>query len=213
MLKIHRPDPDYLTSARSKKNFRLALKAAIGFVVLLWSVQLLNWGLDYGLNRFGIWPRHVEGMVGVVASPLLHGSFLHLFNNSAPLLVLGSGMLFVYPNSSIRALPVIYVGTGLLVWFFGRGNIHIGASGVIYGMLGFVFFSGVVKRDARGVALSMLVFFLYGSMTWGIFPQGNSVSWESHLAGALIGTALAFRYKNWDVPPRKVYDWENDDEE
>lgn len=210
MFKIQRPDPDYLTSDRSKHNFRLALKVTLGFVVLLWAIHLLNWGLGYTLNRFGVWPRSLSGMVGVVAAPLLHSGFTHLFQNSAPLLVLGTGMLFVYPNASVRALPTIYVGTGLLVWLLGRGSIHIGASGLIYGMLAFVFFSGIVKRDARGVALSMLVFFLYGSMTWGIFPQGNSVSWESHLAGAAVGTVLALRFRRWDIPPRKHYDWEDE---
>ncbi|MDJ0656729.1 MAG: rhomboid family intramembrane serine protease [Xanthomonadales bacterium] len=211
MFKIHRPDPNYVTSERSKNNFKLALKATAVFVGVLWAIHMVNWGLDYSLNRFGIWPRNASGMVGVVAAPLLHSGFAHLFKNSLPLLVLGTGMLFVYPNASARALPAIYVGTGLLVWLFGRGNIHIGASGLIYGMLAFVFFSGIVKRDARGVALSMLVFFLYGSMTWGIFPQGNSVSWESHLAGAVVGTVLALRFKAWDIPPRKRYDWEDDE--
>lgn len=210
-MKLNRPDPEWLTSSRSKANFRLALKLSLVAVALLWGVHLVNWLAGYGLNRFGVYPRHGGGLIGIAVAPLLHGSFLHLFNNSLPIVVLGTAMLHVYPNSGLRVLPALYVGSGLAVWLLGRSSIHIGASGVIYGMLAFVFFSGVLKRDARGISLSLLVFFLYGSMTWGVLPQGGGISWESHLAGAVLGTVGAFYYRDWDRPPIKVYDWEDED--
>lgn len=210
-MKLHRPDPDWLSSSRSQANFRLALKLSALAVVLLWGVHLVNWFSGYALNRFGILPRHTGGLLGIALAPLLHGSFLHLFNNSLPIVVLGTAMLHVYPNSGMRALPMLYLGSGLAVWLLGRTSIHIGASGVIYGMLAFVFFSGVFKRDARGISVSLLVFFLYGSMTWGILPQGGGISWESHLAGAVLGTIGAVHFRQWDRPPVKVYDWEDDD--
>ena len=213
MFGIRRPDPDYLTSRRSQANFKLALKIALTALAVLWTVHLVNFLLAYNLNRFGVLPRDLGGLTGILAGPLLHSGFLHLFNNSVPLVVLTTGMLYVYPNASARSLPMIYVGSGLAVWLLGRTSVHIGASGVIYGMLAFVFFSGVVKRDTRGIALSMLVFFLYGSMSWGILPQGGGISWESHLAGAVIGTFAAFWHRTWDRPPVKVYDWENEDDD
>ncbi len=210
-MQLHRPDPEFLTSSRTKANFLLALKLALAAVALLWLIHLLNFLLGYPLNRFGIVPRSLGGLSGIFLAPLLHGSFSHLISNSVPLLVLGTGMIFVYPAASARALPTIYLGGGLAVWLLARSSVHLGASGVLYGMLSFVLLSGLLKRDTRAIALSMLVFFLYGSLSAGLLPGARGVSWESHLAGTAIGAVAAWRFRRWDLPPRKTYDWEDED--
>ena len=211
MFKIRRPDPSYLTSERSRANFRLALKAVLGFVVLLWLIHIVNFLLGYRLNALGVLPREFTGLRGVLFSPLLHANFKHLFDNSVPLAVIGTLGLFVYPNSLTRSLPIIYLGSGILVWMLAGGNsIHIGASGLIYGLLAFVFFSGLLKRDARGITVSMLVWFLYASLSLGILPQPGPISWESHLFGAIAGTALAW-YHRGDTPPERRYSWDEEE--
>ncbi len=185
----------------------------LGFVVSLWVIHLVNVLSGYWLNQhLGLIPRYFDGLDGIAFSPLLHSGFKHLLDNSVPLAVVGTLGLFVYPNSLIRALPVIYLGTGLLVWCFGRQSIHIGASGLIYGLTAFVFLSGLLKRDVRGVTVSILVWFLYAGLTRGILPQPGPVSWESHLFGAIIGTAMAIAYRNWDIPPQERYSWEDEEE-
>ncbi len=60
---------------------------------------------------------------------------------------------------------------------------------------------------------SLLVAFLYGSMVWGVLPIQPGVSWESHLAGGLIGLALAVALRRLDIPPRKRYSWEGEEGE
>ena len=212
-MKIHLPDPDYVTSEGAKKSFALALKVAGGFVLLLWGVFLLDWLLGLELTRFGVRPGRPEGIIGVFAAPLLHGGFSHLGSNSVPLFVLLAGALFVYPSAAVRALPVLYVVSGLLVWVFARPSNHIGASGLLYGLLLFVFVSGVLRRDARSIALSMLVYFLYGSMVWGVLPIKEGVSWEYHLAGAVVGIVCALVWRRFDIPPRKRYEWEDEEDE
>jgi len=212
-FKLHRPDPSYISSRRSQNNFKLALKIALTFLALLWLIHLANWFSDYQLSGFGIHPRRINGLLGIIFAPLLHANWSHLISNSLPLFVLMSGMLFVYPNSSSKALPAIYFASGLLVWAFGRSFIHIGASSLVYGMLAYVFFAGIMKRDVRGISLSMLVYFLYSSLIYGIFPQAGSVSWESHFAAAAVGTVLAIWYRHWDIPPRQVYSWETEEED
>ena len=212
-MKIHLPDPDYVTSEGAKKSFALALKVAGGFVLLLWGVFLLDWLLGLELTRFGVRPGRPEGIIGVFAAPLLHGGFSHLGSNSVPLFVLLAGALFVYPSAAVRALPVLYVVSGLLVWVFARPSNHIGASGLLYGLLLFVFVSGVLRRDARSIALSMLVYFLYGSMVWGVLPIKEGVSWEYHLSGAVVGIVCALVWRRFDIPPRKRYEWEDEEDE
>lgn len=212
-MKIRLPDPDYVTSDRAKKSFALSLRLAAGFVAVLWLIFLVDWVTGLELTRFGVRPGRPEGLIGVFAAPLLHGGFSHLGSNSVPLFVLLAGALFVYPSAAVRALPVIYVVSGMLVWIFARPSNHIGASGLLYGLLTFVFVSGVLRRDARSIALSMLVYFLYGSMVWGVLPIKQGVSWEYHLAGATVGIACALVWRRFDVPPLKRYDWEDEEEE
>jgi membrane associated rhomboid family serine protease len=210
-MQIHIPDPDYTTSERARANFWLAAKIALGFVALLWAVEFLNVLLGLELQRFGVRPRQFAGLPGLFLAPLLHGGSSHLIANSLPLLVLGTGMLYLYPNSALKVLPAIYLGPGIAVWLFGRASsVHIGASGLVYGLVSYVFVAGLMRRDRRAIAASMLVYFLYGTLVWGVLPIKPGVSWETHLAAALIGVAMAVAFRHLDVPPRKRYDWENE---
>jgi len=213
-MQINIPDPDHTTSERARANFWLAAKIALGFVAALWFVQLLNWTLDLDLTRFGVRPRQFAGLSGILLAPLLHGGFSHLIANSAPMLVLGTAMLYLYPNSAVKVLPAVYLGPGVAVWLLGEPlSVHIGASGLVYGLVSYVFVAGVFRRDRRAIAASMLVYFLYGTLVWGVLPIKPGVSWETHLAAALIGVAMAIALRHLDIPPRKRYDWEDEPDE
>ena len=209
-MKLHLPQPGYNESDRAQGNFRLALKVSLCFVLLIWIVALLDWGLGLDLTRFGVRPGSLSGLPGVLVAPLLHGDFSHLISNSLPLLVLATGMLYLYPQSSFKVMPAVYLGPGFAVWLLGRPPLHIGASGLIYGLAMYILVSGVIRRDTRAVSASMLVFFLYGTLLWGLLPSHSNISWETHLIAALIGLVLAVVFHRLDVPLRKRYDWENE---
>ena len=208
-MQLHSPDPDFTDSARARTNFRLAVQISLGFVALSWLIPLLGWGLD--LQRFGIRPRDWTGLPGILVAPLLHADFNHLLANSLPLVVLGTATFHLYPRSAFRVLPAVYLGPGILVWLFARGGNHVGASGIIYGLVSFVFVAGLIRRDRRAMAGSMLVAFMYGAMAWGVLPIKLGVSWETHLAAALIGALLAIALRHWDNPPPVRYSWERED--
>jgi membrane associated rhomboid family serine protease len=212
-MQIHTPDPAYTSSEQARANFRLAVKIALGFVALIWFIQLLNWGLDLGLERFGVRPRQLAGLPGILLAPLLHAGFSHLLANSLPLLVLGTVMLHLYPNSALKVIPAVYFGPGIAVWLFARESVHLGASGLVYGLVTYIFVAGLIRRDTRAIAASLLVSFLYGALAWGVLPIQPGVSWETHLAAALIGLALAIALRRLDIPPRKRYAWEDEDDE
>jgi membrane associated rhomboid family serine protease len=207
-MEIHLPDPAFTSSRRSHENFRLAARLALGFVALLWAVLLLGQGLD--LQQFGVRPHQWPGLVGIFAAPLLHGGFKHLLDNSIPLVVVGTTMLYLYPKSALRVLPAVYLGPGIAVWLFAKGGIHIGASGLVYGLVAYVFVAGLIRRDRRAIAASMLVAFMYGALAWGVTPIQVGMSWETHLAAALIGAAMAVLLRHYDVPPRVRYEWEDE---
>lgn len=213
-MQIHIPDPGYTGSAMARARFRLAVKIALGFVGILCLTYLMTTGLDQDPGTFGIHPRLLAGLPGIIYAPLVHSDFAHLMSNAGPLLVLGTAMLFLYPLSALRVLPAVYFGTGIVVWLFGRDSAHIGASGLVYGLVSYIFLAGVLRRDRRAVATSLVVCFMYGSLVWGVLPLQSGISWETHLAAALIGVVLAVSLRRLDVPPRKHYAWEgNTDEE
>lgn len=212
-MHIHIPDPEYTSSARARANFGLALKISLAFLALLWCLHIISWIFDLDLIRFGIKPREFSGLPGVFFAPLLHGSFSHLFSNSVPLLILITGMLYLYPGAAAKVIPVLYLLPGLIVWLLGRPSFHIGASGLVYGLVVYVFVAGIVRRDLRAVAAALLVYFLYGTLIWGVLPIKAGVSWETHLAAAVLGLVMAIAYRSQDMPPRKQYAWETETEE
>jgi membrane associated rhomboid family serine protease len=196
---------------RARHNFRLALKLSLGFVALLWVIELLNLGLGLSVEGFGVRPRELAGLFGILVAPLVHGGFAHLFSNSLPLIVAGTAMLYLYPQSSLRVLPAIYFGPGIAVWLFARGgSSHLGASGLVYGLVSYIFVAGLIRRDRRAIAASLLVSFMYGALVWGVLPIKRGVSWETHLAAALIGLGLAILLRRLDLPPRRRYSWEDE---
>lgn len=212
-MELHTPDPAYTGSERSRASFRLAVRIALGFVALIWLVDAVNWGLDLELQRFGVRPRQWAGLPGILAAPLLHAGFTHLIANSLPLLVLGTTMLHLYPNSALRVLPAIYAGPGVAVWLFADGGVHVGSSGLVYGLVSYVFVAGLIRRDRRAIAASLLVSFMYGTLAWGVLPIRPGVSWQTHLAAALIGVSMAVLLRRLDIPPRVRYTWEDEPDE
>lgn len=203
--------PDRSTDTR---RLRIAFVIALSFALLLWMVKLVEYfgGLDF--IQFGILPRQLEGLVGIFFAPFIHGSLLHLFANTAPIIVIGTALLYGYPRAARVLLPAVYLGGGFGVWLFARNAYHVGASGIAFGMLFFVLTVGVMRWDRRAMALSMVIFFLYGGMIWGVLPSQREVSFESHLSAAVIGIVLGLLLRQFDPgPPRKQYKWEREEEE
>lgn len=211
-MPIPADDSPPTTPVTSRAEFRAALAVALAFVGAIVVIHALGAALGLDLQRFGVHPRQWSGLAGIIAAPMLHGNFAHLVSNALPLAIVGTAMLFLYPDASRIVLPAVYLGPGLAVWLFGRDSVHIGASGLVYGMVGYVFVAGLLRGDRRAVAASMLVAFMYGALVWGVLPIKEGVSWETHLAAALIGVTLAFALRHRDPVPQRRYAWEGEPE-
>ena len=99
--------------------------------------------MDLGRD-FGILPREVDGLWGLILSPLLHGGFGHLMANTIPFALLGGLMMLRGVNEFVKATLQIALLGGLCVWFIRASNpYHIGASGVIFGYMGFLLSIGI----------------------------------------------------------------------
>jgi membrane associated rhomboid family serine protease len=180
-------------------------------VAALWCIHFFVYLFQLDLTFLGVYPRSFSGLKGILFGPLIHGSWQHLFFNSAPLVVLGTALLYRYQQSAMIAVTLLYLGSGVGVWLFARSSYHLGASGVTHGLMYFIFISGIMRRDRPSIALTLMVLFLYGGMLWTIFPHAPNISFESHLAGAVCGVLLAILLRHRDPPiAAKKYDWEDE---
>lgn len=174
------------------ESLRLPLTMAACF----WLVEITEFLLDFNLHNFGIYPRTLHGLSGILLSPFLHGNFTHLISNTPTFIVLAACILFFFPQTAYQVMIYTYLITGIGVWLFARSSYHIGASGLIYGFAAFLFFSGIFRKDVRSMAISLIMAFLYGGMLYGLIPGNQGVSWESHMIGALAGTYCAYIFRN-----------------
>ena len=179
-------------------------------VLGIWTVFSLELRLGTNFNTWGILPRTLKGLRGVLASPWIHGSLEHLYNNTLPLVVLTAALFFFYRSIAWKTLVLGILLSGLFTCAIGRPSYHIGASGLIYVLASFIFFKGIFTRYYRLVALSLGVVFIYGSLLWYIFPVIDEISWEGHLGGFLSGLLLAIFLKS-PVPREPKYAWESED--
>ncbi|MCL2167664.1 MAG: rhomboid family intramembrane serine protease [Lentimicrobiaceae bacterium] len=190
-----------------KKFFFQAILKAIIIVTILWVVFLINDMFGLHWNEYGLVPRKINGLFGIITMHFLHGDYAHLFSNSVPLLVLlFSIFYFFHPKALLILLMSLFI-VGILTWIIGTDGIHIGASGIVYALAFFLVIISILKQETKLMAYSLIIIFLYGSIVWGFFPQlfpDKHISWEGHLAGAIAGIVLAFFYKD-EGPEKKVY--------
>ena len=179
-------------------------------VLVIWTVYWYEIRFQVNLNQYGIYPRSVKGLKGIVFSPFLHGSVDHLYNNSIPLAMLTAALVYFYRKIAFKVLLFGVLLSGSITWLIARPSYHIGASGLIYVLATFIFFKGIFSKYYRLVALSLIVVFIYGGLLWYIFPLKEGISWEGHLGGFITGLVLAITLRATLPKPNK-YDWERDD--
>lgn len=206
-MKVFQLDDDYALSR--KKLWPKAFKLALTFIGILWSVFILDSILNFiNLNYYGIHPRHIDGITGIITSPFLHGGVSHIISNTLPLLLAMTALFGNYPKIAKRVFIYSTLLTGFLVWSFARSANHIGASGILYAILTFIFISGFIRKDMQSIGISIVIAFAYGSLIFGIIPNKEHISWESHLFGMISGGFLAWAYRNRENPIYKSYEEE-----
>jgi len=144
------------------------------------------------LSQYGVTPRHVASLPGIIWAPFLHASFRHLAANTLPLLVLGG---IICGRSKIEFAMVTVGGVilgGGLTWLFARNATHIGASGLIFCFFGYLASLAYFKRTFGALCLSVVCLFGYGGVLQGLLPTSAAISWEGHIAGLLAGIVLAW---------------------
>lgn len=199
--------------AADRRRWLRAFNLSLGFVLVLVAAFSLQGSIDW--RPWAVQPWSWAGLRGLLGAPLLHGSIEHLASNTIAMLMLGTLAGGLYPRASARALPLLWLGSGLGAWLLGdAGSYHLGASGLTHGLMFLVFVLGVLRRDRPAIAAAMIAFLLYGGMLLTIFPREIGVSWQAHLGGAAGGVLAALFWRRADPqPPRRKYSWELEEEE
>lgn len=188
-----------LVDSRNVHTIRRDFVAIAAFIAIIWVVFFFDRFM--ALEQYGLVPRSVRGLVGIVAMPFLHGDLAHIIGNTVPLIVTLLLLAGSRANSgAIVVLITIMAGGGL--WLFGREALHIGASGLVFGLIAFHVCSGFFERRFKSIVIALLVGGLYaGTLFNGVLPFQEGVSWDGHLIGAVAGGLVALITAKWMVEP------------
>jgi membrane associated rhomboid family serine protease len=169
-----------------------ALVSMVVVAAALWIVQLVNDARGLSFNRFGLRPRHVDGLWGVIAAPVLHDSYGQLLSETVPVVAIGWVLLL----SGVRSWLVVTFGVlvvgGLLTWLVGPDRTVLGTGVVVFGWLGYLLARAYFTRNARWIAAAVGLLFFFGVLLGGLLPSVDKhASWQAHVCGFVTGVALA----------------------
>jgi membrane associated rhomboid family serine protease len=176
----------------SVRQLRDALVVMVGFLALIWVLQVANWADGYRLDTsYGIWPHNLARIGDIMTAPFLHFSWQHIEGNSIPLFVLGFLSAYRGIVKFLTVTLIVILTSGLTVWLFqSTGELTVGASGIIFGYFGYVLVRGVFDRNLIDVGVGIAAALAYWYILAVAIPGTPGVSWLGHLGG-LVGGVLA----------------------
>jgi membrane associated rhomboid family serine protease len=163
-----------------------------GALAAMWASLGVNAVLGGALFQYGVVPRTVIGLRGILFAPFVHGSAAHLAANSVPFALLGWLVMLTGRGRFVRVTLAAMLGSGLMAWLLGApGSVHVGASGVIFGYLGYLMVNGLFTRNVWSILLSVGVTALWGGLVFGVLPGQTGISWQAHFGGFVAGVFAA----------------------
>jgi membrane associated rhomboid family serine protease len=169
-----------------------ALIVIASFTALLYLIELVDAAMSGRLDQFGIQPRTLGGLDGVLWAPLLHHGWAHLFANTLPVLLFGFLAMANGVGQWIAVTVTIWLFSGLGVWLAGDAGTTVGASGLAFGWLAFLLVRGIFNGSFGQIVVAGVLFLYWGSTLLGVLPGNPGVSWQGHLFGAIGGILAAW---------------------
>jgi membrane associated rhomboid family serine protease len=165
---------------------------------VLWAVELAD-ALDrHRLDQYGLRPRTLQGLEGIVTMPLLHANAGHLLSNTAPFVLLGWVLMLSGLRSWLVVTGLVMLAGGFATWLVAPSGVIIGASGLIFGWLGYLLARAFFARRILWIIVAALVVLFFGSLLSGLLPSFDSnISWQAHVCGFAAGIGTA-----WLLHPR-----------
>lgn len=164
------------------------------------------------MYQLAMYPRNVNHIIGILGMNFLHANLEHLTSNFLPLAISLYGIFYFYKDISGRVLIISMLSVGVLIWLFARPSFHIGASGLLYALVFFVLVGGLIRKNKQLLIFAFITLTFQSGLIWGIFPQDNQISWESHLMGAIVGIVLSFIYRKKGPQKDPKHQWSDDED-
>jgi membrane associated rhomboid family serine protease len=162
---------------------------------VLWAVEIANVVDGYGLNRFGLRPREVAGLWGILTAPFLHTSAWQLLSSTGPFVLIGWVVLLSGLRTWLIVTALVAVVGGFAAWLVAPSGLILGSSGLIFGWMGYLLARAYFSRRLVWILAAVLVAFFFSGLFSGLLPSINSKSsWQAHVcsfcAGVLAGWVL-----------------------
>src|ERR1700745_3126226 len=188
--------------AEARKAFFLM----VGFIALIWVLQIVNWADHYRLDvSYGVLPRDIGRLPPIFTAPFLPLSWDHIEGNSGPLFVFGFLAAYRGVVKFLGVTLIVAVTSGLAVWLFQGGNeLTVGASGLIFGYFGYVLSRGIFDRNLIDVLTALVMAVSYAYILTVAIPGTPGVSWIGHLGGLIGGIASGWIFRTRRTVPGTV---------
>ncbi|MGA4990778.1 rhomboid family intramembrane serine protease [Nonomuraea bangladeshensis] len=176
---------------------RKALWVMVGFLAVIWVLQIPNWLSGYALSReYGVQAWNPETLPGIISSAFLHWSWEHIEGNSGPLFVFGFLAAYRGVAKFLSVTALIVLVSGLGEWFTADPDaVGAGASGVVFGYFGYVLVRGVFDRHLIDIVIGVVMALSFAYQFTGLLPQ-EGIGWQAHLFGFLAGTVGGWIFRD-----------------
>ena len=176
---------------------RKAFFLMVGFIMLIWILQIANWADHYHLDgSYGILPRSLGHLGDIFTAPFLHFNWDHIEGNSGPLFVFGLLAAYRGVVKFLGVTLIVAITSGLAVWLFqSNGELTVGASGLIFGYFGYVLARGLIDRNLIDALAAVVIALSYAYILTVAVPGTPGVSWIGHLGGLVGGVACGWIFR------------------
>jgi membrane associated rhomboid family serine protease len=170
---------------------RRALFVMVGFLAILWVVQIANVADHYQLTfSYGIKPREIGSLPDILTAPFLHFSWAHIEGNSGPLFIFGFLAAYRGVTKFFGVTALVILTSGLGAWLFeSTQSVGAGASGVVFGYFGYIMVRGFFDRHAIDMLIGAVMALCFAYQFSVLLPQ-QGIGWQAHIGG-LAGGVLA----------------------
>jgi membrane associated rhomboid family serine protease len=184
---------------------RKALFVMVGFLAILWIIQLVNAADHYELTiDYGIRPRQAGSLPYILTAPFLHVSWTHIESNSGPLFIFGFLAAYRGVVRFLGLTGLVIIVSGLAEWFTGSPDtIGVGASGVVFGYLGYILVRGFFDRHAIDILIGAVMALCFAYQFTVLLPHAG-IGWQAHIGGLAAGVVGGWIFRDRPEVSRAV---------
>lgn len=186
-------------------NARKALFIMVGFLAIIWIVQIANWADSYSLTQnYGIQARDAASLPDILTAPFLHVSWAHIEGNSGPLFIFGFLAAYRGIPKFLGVTGVVVLTSGLGAWLTQSASfVGVGASGVVFGYFGYIMVRGIFDRHAIDLLIGAVMALSFAYQFSVLLPQPG-IGYQAHIGGLVGGVASGWIFRDRRVRAKRA---------